>query len=172
MKCAVMKKGFFPRQTQVLDSSERKYAKMYTIIIYSMIQKNPYKTGMVFGVFDGLHPGHQFFLSEAAKQCETLIVVVALDAVVTALKQHTPRYSFTERVSNIEQFNSALRVVPSDTAVRSWAVLKKHQPDIIFLGHDQTALAQALDDIAMPYTILDAHYPEKYKSSILHGTEK
>lgn len=34
---------------------------------------------MVFGVFDGLHPGHRAFLRQARKKGDKLIVVVARD---------------------------------------------------------------------------------------------
>lgn len=124
--------------------------------------------GMVFGVFDGLHQGHQYFLDTASKQCQELIVVVALSEVVTMIKKHAPRFDFDERVKSIQNFNPKFKVVPSDKTLGKWDVLKKHSPDMIFLGHDQIALSRALDSIQMPYIFLDAHHPEKFKSSLLN----
>ena len=48
------------------------------------------KKGMVFGVFDGLHEGHKYLLTEAAKLCDELVVVVTLDEAVATLKGHLP----------------------------------------------------------------------------------
>lgn len=136
-----------------------------------MNEKLLYKTGMVFGVFDGFHQGHRFFLERASKQCATLIVVVALDAVVARMKHHAPRHTFDVRAKEIRTHNPKLIVVPSDATLGAWGVIKQHAPDIIFLGYDQIALKNALDDIHMPYALIDAHYPEKFKSSILHKTD-
>jgi cytidyltransferase-like protein len=134
-----------------------------------MAQEKTHPTiGMVFGVFDGLHPGHRYFLDAASKQCETLVVVVALSEIVMLIKKHAPRFDFDERVKCIQNFNPKLSVVPSDKTIGTWEVFKKYSPDVVFLGHDQTALACALDNTQMPYVILDAHHPEKFKSSILH----
>jgi cytidyltransferase-like protein len=136
-----------------------------------MIKTPPYKIGMVFGVFDGLHPGHHFFLDSASELCEMLVVVVAQDEVVERVKKHAPRHSHAQRVADIESYNPKLRVVSGDKAIRTWTVLKKHAPDIIFLGHDQVKLAAALEDIKQPFVMLAAHYPEKYKSSLLHNNK-
>jgi len=43
---------------------------------------------MVFGVFDGLHEGHLFFLDEAQKYGDNLIIVVASDINVKNIKKH------------------------------------------------------------------------------------
>jgi len=44
------------------------------------------KVVMTFGTFDMFHPGHRYYLSEARKYGDILIVVVALDATVERLK--------------------------------------------------------------------------------------
>ena len=54
------------------------------------------KTVMVFGSFDLLHPGHLFFLKQAKKHGDKLVVVVALDRTIESVKQQTPKYN--ERV--------------------------------------------------------------------------
>ncbi len=136
------------------------------------MSQSPLPTGMVFGVFDGFHPGHQFFLSQARARCERLVVVVALSEVVERMKKRPPLYSYEERVARIKEFDSSLTVVPSDPGLGDWQVLKNHQPDIVFLGYDQVALGQALADIAMPHAFIDSHYPEKYKSGLLRSAQE
>lgn len=127
---------------------------------------------MVFGVFDGFHPGHHYFLTEARARCERLVVVVALSEVVERMKKRPPLYTYEERVARIEEFDNSLVVVPSDHGLGEWRVFKEHQPEMVFLGYDQVALGQALVDIAMPHTYIGSHYPEKFKSGLLRPIEE
>lgn len=98
---------------------------------------------MVFGVFDGLHEGHRFFLQSAHHSGE-LIVVVARDSVVQLLKNKSPKYNELERIGAIQKFLPEAKVVLGDTEQGSYDVVKKHQPDMICLGYDQRALAEDL----------------------------
>ncbi len=98
--------------------------------------------------------------------------MVALSEVVERMKKRPPLYSYEERVARIEEFDSSLTVVPSDPGLGDWRVLKDHRPDIVFLGYDQVALAQALSDISMPHTFIASHYPEKYKSGLLRSAQE
>src|SRR6185369_2106094 len=123
--------------------------------------------GMVFGVFYGLHPGHRFFLREASLRCQKLIVVVALPEVVEKIKKRIPRHTYQERVAAIASFGDFL-IIPSDKETGSWKVFDRHKPDIVFLGYDQLALGQALQEISMPHAFIGSHYPEKYKSGLLN----
>ncbi|OHA08253.1 MAG: hypothetical protein A3A44_00455 [Candidatus Sungbacteria bacterium RIFCSPLOWO2_01_FULL_60_25] len=126
------------------------------------------KTGMVFGVFDCLHEGHKYFLAEAAKQCDELFVVVATDEVVEELKGHYPERTYENRVGALKVFNARFQVLPGDEIVGSWEVFEKVRPDIVFLGYDQEAIAEELRQRKMPFLFLDAHHPERYKSSLMH----
>lgn len=130
------------------------------------------RIGMVFGVFDGFHPGHRYFLMEARARCERLVVVVALSDVVERMKKRPPLYTYEERVARIQEFDNSLVVVPSDSGLGEWRVFKEHQPEMVFLGYDQVALGQALVDIAMPHTYIGSHYPEKFKSGLLRPIEE
>jgi len=127
------------------------------------------ETGMVFGVFDGFHPGHQHFLSEAAKQCQTLIVVVARPEIVLVLKNHAPRQSLEKRLEKIVSYNSSWIVIPGDSKIGTWSALKTHTPEVIFLGYDQTALQDELEKLGITYRCITAHHPDTYKSSLLNS---
>lgn len=136
-----------------------------------MTQQAPlYKTGVVFGVFDGLHKGHKYFLTEAAKRCEKLIIAVTVSETVLHLKGHLPRYAYSERVAAIQAFNPQLEIIQGDKTLGKWSVLRKYIPEMIFLGHDQQAIAKELVRLHIPFIFLAAHHPEKHKSSIIHGT--
>ena len=127
-----------------------------------------HKTGMVFGVFDGLHDGHRHLLSEATKRCEKLIIVVTLDVVVSILKNHPPKYSYEDRVKAIVDFNPNLAIVPSDPTLGGWSILDRHQPDMIFLGYDQHAIEREMKRLRRSFLTIDAHNPETFHSSILN----
>ena len=131
--------------------------------------KDPLR-GMVFGVFDGFHPGHKFFLSSASKECGELIVVVTLSEVVSLLKDRSPVYDFDKRVADIKKFNSQFIVVPGDKKLGSWDVLKTYSPDKIFLGYDQTSIARELDRFKLLYEFIGSYEPEKHKSSLKRKT--
>lgn len=130
------------------------------------------KKGMVFGVFDGLHEGHRYFLHSASEHCEDLTVVIAGDEATRALKGHVPKYSLEERRHALLALNPLWRIIEGDTVQGEWSALKKYQPDIVFLGHDQTALAKELEHRGVAIKFLAAHRPEHFKSSILHETNK
>jgi cytidyltransferase-like protein len=128
--------------------------------------------GMVFGVFDGLHTGHEHFLKTAASRSSELVVVVAPDEAVRILKGKAPRRSLEERMAAIAAFNPAFMVVPGDEAPGSWQVIVSHEPDVVYLGYDQQALAGELDAHGVNYEFLSSHEPEKYKSSLLNKNER
>lgn len=127
-----------------------------------------HKTGMVFGVFDGLHEGHKYFLSQAASRCQQLLVAVTLPEVVLKLKGKAPKQSLEERCQAISAFNPAFKTIVGDRETSSWEVLKEHKPDIIFLGYDQQQIAKDLETMGIAYSYLDSYQPEQFKSSLLN----
>ncbi|MEA2715247.1 MAG: synthetase [Candidatus Parcubacteria bacterium] len=126
-------------------------------------------TGMVFGVFDGLHEGHKYFLRQALVRCNKLVVVVTVPEVAEALKKHPPQHSFEGRVAMLRKFDAQLEVIPGDKELGSWHVIRDYPPDIIFLGYDQAAIAKELDQLKKPYVFLDALQPGDFKSSLLNA---
>jgi len=90
---------------------------------------------MASGVFDLLHIGHLYYLEEAKKYGDELIVVVACDETVRK-KKHEPIMPAEERRRLVE----ALK--PVDKAVVGYEddflrVVEEIKPDIIALGYDQ-----------------------------------
>lgn len=123
---------------------------------------------MTFGVFDRLHPGHEYFLRTASAQCERLVVVVTPNSVVRELKNHAPRESESKRINNVRQLMPEAEVVLGDAIPNSWEVLAKYRPAMVFLGYDQQDIAQELEKLKVHFTYIDAHKPEKYKSSLIN----
>ena len=90
---------------------------------------------MATGVFDIIHIGHIYYLQEAKKYGDELIVVVANDETVRKRK-HEPIMPAEERRKIVE----ALK--PVDKAVIGYAddylkIVEEIKPDVIALGYDQ-----------------------------------
>lgn len=102
------------------------------------------KRVLVFGTFDGLHPGHLFFLRSAKAQGTTLIVAVARDAHVQLLKEKRPVNPETKRLAVIKQLTFVNEVYLCDEELGTYAISTVAKPDLIVLGHDQQALEKDL----------------------------
>ena len=93
---------------------------------------------MVFGAFDGLHPGHLDFFKQAKKYGDFLIVSVGTDKNVKTIKGKKPLFNQQERLALV------VSVGPVDKTVLGaerdfYSEIKKHKPDVICLGYDQWA---------------------------------
>ena len=129
---------------------------------------------MVFGVFDGLHPGHRAFLRQAKKYGNEVIAVVARDAAVRKLKKKEPRLNEKERAVVLRRSRLADRVVRGDTEEGAYRVIRRYKPDLICLGYDQNALADDLRERMQEGMIprirlirMKPYQPEKFRSSLL-----
>jgi FAD synthetase len=90
---------------------------------------------MATGVFDLLHPGHLFFLSQARQLGDELIVVVARDQTARRLKRepYVPEQLRREMVEALKPVDRA--VLGSTTDI--YATVLEWKPDIIALGFNQ-----------------------------------
>ena len=90
---------------------------------------------MATGTFDLLHMGHIYFLKEAKKLGDKLVVVVATDSTVRKLK-HEPINPETTRLNLIKQ----LKIVDEAYLGHEndiYEIVEEIKPDIIALGYDQ-----------------------------------
>ena len=101
-------------------------------------------TVLVFGVFDRLHDGHRFFLTEAQKLASRLVIVVTPDEAVITLKGRAPREPMSVRCEAVATAVPLATVVSGDAISGSWGILEEIQPDVIALGYDQEGLEKAL----------------------------
>jgi FAD synthetase len=90
---------------------------------------------MATGVFDLLHPGHLYFLSEARKFGDELVVVVARDQTARRLKRE-PYVPEHIRRAMVEALKPVDRAVLGSTTDIYQTVIDLH-PDIIALGYNQ-----------------------------------
>jgi FAD synthetase len=106
---------------------------------------NNIKKVLVFGAFDGIHDGHRFFLKEARKCGDELIVAVAKDSTIKKLKGHLPETPLPNRIVNLKKENLADKIIPGDQNIGEWKVIKRLMPDIVCLGYDQKELRETLE---------------------------
>lgn len=129
---------------------------------------------MVFGAFDGLHPGHAHFLGEAKSLGDELIVCLATDEAITRLKGRAPKYGFDDRTMTLQLLPVVDKVIRGDDSEGSYTAIQNEKPDVIAFGYDQQALHDHcvawLDARHIPaHTVfLHAFEPDKYKSSLLN----
>jgi len=133
---------------------------------------------MAFGTFDNLHPGHLSYFSQAGKFGDELIVIVARDKNVLAIKKRLPQENEQVRRRKV---NQALREIEIEGKAvlgnlkNRWLVLKNYRPEIICLGYDQKVNFPQLKSEIAKFRLfckikrLKAYRPEKYKSSYCRG---
>ncbi len=123
---------------------------------------------MGFGTFDGLHPGHMYFLRQLAVLGNELFVVIARDRNVKRIKGKKPHCNEKDRLKAMSKIKFINRTLMGH-ATDYYHLINKFQPDTIGLGYDQKA---DIDDLQKKFPNikiirLKALEPEKYKSSLL-----
>ena len=130
------------------------------------------KKVMCFGTFDLLHEGHKFYLSEAKKLGDFMVVVVARDETVSEVKQQPPLHSEKERVHNLQQLGIADKVVLGNPGDKL-KIVEDERPQVICLGYDQTFFTDRIKEklekrgLIVEVVRLPAYKPEVYKSSLI-----
>lgn len=123
------------------------------------------KTVLAFGTFDLFHKGHGYFLREAKKYGDRLVVVVARDANVEHIKGRRPHENEQIRLQSLLDCGF---VDEARLGYEEWGkhlqVLDDVKPDVICLGYDQRA---HLPEGSWQVIRIDAFEPDTYKSSLL-----
>jgi len=91
---------------------------------------------MATGTFDLLHMGHIYYLKEAKKLGDKLVVVVATDSTVRRLKHEpvNPEATRLNLIKELEVVDEAYLGYEEDI----YEIVEEIKPDIIALGYDQT----------------------------------
>ena len=128
------------------------------------------KTVMCAGTFDIVHPGHLYFLSEAKKYGDKLVVVVARDETSERMKGKKPSHNEKERLESVR----TLEIVDEAVLGKSgsiFSIVEEIKPNLICLGYDQKVLKQDLEDelkkrnIKADVVRIGSYMPHLYKSS-------
>jgi FAD synthetase len=131
------------------------------------------KRVLAFGSFDGLHPGHLFYLKQAKKFGRELIVVIARDERIKKIKKREPLFKEKERKELIEWLKPVDKAVLGNKEEPIFEVLEQLKPDVIVLGYDQKPSNKKLRKelkkrkIKAEIKRAKALNPKKFKSSKL-----
>ncbi|MFH1867281.1 MAG: adenylyltransferase/cytidyltransferase family protein [Patescibacteria group bacterium] len=135
--------------------------------------KTIYHKVLVFGIFDLLHPGHKYFLRQAKKYGDQLIVVVARDKVAAELKKIPPVQFEKIRLEQIKKLKEvSFCCLGSKRINHNYELVKKLNPDLICVGYDQikslTNLKKKMRRLGLnkPIVRLGAFFPRRFKSRI------
>lgn len=127
---------------------------------------------MCAGTFDIIHPGHLYYLSEAKKHGDRLIVVVARDETSKKIKGKSPAHSEKERLEAVRTLEIVDEAVLGKQG-NMFDIVEEIKPDVICLGYDQKVQKQQLEEelkkrgIKAEVVRIDAYMPHVYKSSKL-----
>ncbi len=124
-------------------------------------------TVLAFGTYDKFHPGHQWFLTEAKKLGDRLVVVIGRDQNVLKLKGHLPSQNEQERLEIVQAFTAVdeARLGMEDYSKRE-QMIADINPQIICLGYDQAPGFKPSNPNIQVVRLASFH-PEIYKSSKL-----
>jgi len=130
------------------------------------------KKVLVFGTFDGLHPGHINFFAQAKKMGDKLTAVVARDVTVNQVKGCFPKRSELLRLRAAKQCKLIDEAMLGNFG-NPYEIIKKIRPDIIALGYDQTSFTANLpeyikkENLSIEIIRLTSYKPKVYKSSLI-----
>lgn len=132
------------------------------------------KKVLVFGTFDGIHPGHINFLEQAREKGDHLAVVIARDSTVEKVKGHLPIKNENERLADIIKMGLVGEAVLGNAGRDPYSIINGIKPDIICLGYDQRTytdgLQRELDKFGLKTEIfrMEPFCPGKYHSGIIN----
>lgn len=134
------------------------------------------KTVAIFGVFDGIHDGHTFFIKQAKLQGNHLVAIVARDEMVKNLKGKQPKYNEVERINTLLGVEDIDLVLLGDPQMETYNTLREINPDIVYLGYDQRELLNNIKKFIkignlpkMEVICGEPHNPEIFHSSIINS---
>ena len=132
------------------------------------------KTILIFGTFDVIHPGHEFFLKQVRKRGERVVASVARDAFVQTTKGRKPVHDEEERLKQILETGFVDEASLSDEIAGTYTVIRRLSPDLICLGHDQFDLKKNLQQwleqngLDISIAVIEPYKPHVFKSSRLN----
>lgn len=131
---------------------------------------------LIFGSFDGLHPGHINLIDNSTKHATRVIVALAQDKSIQKHKGKMPLFPLAKRVLALKQQFPNITIEEGDQTQGEWSAIKKYNPKYIAVGYDQHKLRKALVHIQEQYNFsiidMNPYHPEKYKSSIINRNNR
>lgn len=130
-------------------------------------------TAMAAGTFDLIHKGHLYYLREAKKCGDKLVVIVARDKNILKFKGKKPKFNEAERIKHVKALKIADKVMLGHKD-DIFDVISEINPDVICLGYDQNLVSIEKLKIELQARGIEAEVlrmgafkPDVYKSSRL-----
>lgn len=101
-----------------------------------MMEIKLYKTGVIAGNFDVLHPGYISMFNQMRDLCEEVYVLLHEDPSVERADKIKPILSVKERVQMLESLRQIDRVIPYKLEEDLLNLLNAINPEVRFLGDD------------------------------------
>jgi len=136
------------------------------------------KKVLVFGTFDGVHPGHISFLEQAKERGDHLAEVIARDSTVKKVKDHSPFKNENERLAEVVKTGLVDEALLGNEGSDPYLVIKQVCPDVICLGYDQRTYTDGLQSeickLGLETEIyrMEPFEPEKYHSGIINRARR
>jgi cytidyltransferase-like protein len=111
------------------------------------------KVGLLGGVFDIVHVGHIESIKEAKRYVDILVIVIARDKTVYKNKNRYPINNEIMRLYVIKEFKDVDIAILGDERDFMKPVMKI-EPDIIFLGYDQSLPDELKDKLSEKVSIV------------------
>jgi FAD synthetase len=126
-------------------------------------------TVLVFGTFDLLHKGHQYFLYRARRRGDRLVVVVGTDRNVRKFKGRAPVEDEVERLRKVSELPFVDEAMFGREDLAYQRIISKVRPSMICLGYDQDSLGLEKNIKGKDIEIvrLEPYKESEFKSSIL-----
>jgi len=124
---------------------------------------------LIFGKFDILHPGH-IFLVVAAQQEGEVTAILESDKNIKKHHNFIPYYDESTRKKKLLKYKTDVFIRQQESFED---IIKTHQPDILFLGHDQEYIHSQFKKLSKEYNFkikqAKAHNENLFKSSRLRS---
>ena len=102
-----------------------------------MLESNKlYKSGVIAGNFDIIHPGYINMFDEMKKLCENVIILLQTDPTIERPEKLKPILSVEERKSILLSLRQIDRIETYTTESDLLELLKSIKPSVRFLGDD------------------------------------
>lgn len=131
------------------------------------------KKVMIFGTFDGLHPGHESLFAQASEHGDWVIAVVARDATVQRVKGRLPLRDEADRLAELLSHDLIDDVVLGYDHDNVMQVIRDHAPHVLLFGYDQASFVDCAimlrEKGEADFIVVWAKpfHPHIYKSSII-----
>jgi len=114
-----------------------------------------YRLGISFGVYELFHIGHLNLIKQAKNLCDKLIICVSDDNYILYHKKHSSVMPLSIRLEIISSIKYVDVVDIQSIEYGKKELIKKYNPDVIFVGNDWTPATFGGEGLGIPVIYLN-----------------